>query len=130
MIRLPLILSLLIWFLVIVGLLVILRVVHAQPPAGSPDEFAPWFQSLRVPSGSHKNESCCSIADCRTVDYKSDATGYIVHIPSDINANMGDLWLPVPPDKILQRIDNPTGRGVVCFTPARGIMCFVRTAEG
>ena len=35
----------------------------------------------------------------------------------------------MPPDKILQRTDNPTGRAVVCWTPQRGIMCFVRATE-
>ena len=38
-------------------------------------------------------------------------------------------WRPVPPDRVLERVDNPTGRAVVCYTPARGIMCFVRGAE-
>lgn len=35
----------------------------------------------------------------------------------------------VPPKKILMRKDNPLGRGVVCYTPQQGIMCFVRTTE-
>lgn len=33
--------------------------------------------------------------------------------------------MAVPADKILHRYDNPTGRAVVCWTPALGIMCFV-----
>ena len=31
----------------------------------------------------------------------------------------------VPPEKILERPDNPTGRAVVCFTPEAGVMCFI-----
>ena len=39
------------------------------------------------------------------------------------------FWLRVPPNRIIDRIDNPTNRGVVCFTPEAGILCFVRPAE-
>jgi hypothetical protein len=42
---------------------------------------------------------------------------------------IGEAWFPVPADKILQRTDNPTGRAVVCWTPQRGIVCFVRATE-
>jgi hypothetical protein len=31
----------------------------------------------------------------------------------------------VPPEKILERPDNPTGSAVVCFTPEAGVMCFI-----
>jgi hypothetical protein len=30
---------------------------------------------------------------------------------------------------VLQRTDNPVGRAVVCWTPERGVMCFVRGTE-
>lgn len=43
---------------------------------------------------------------------------------------VGDQWLIVPAEKILNRSDNPTGRAVVCWTPASGILCFVHGAEG
>jgi hypothetical protein len=39
------------------------------------------------------------------------------------------FWLRVPPNRIIDRTDNPTNRGVVCFTPEAGILCFVRPAE-
>jgi hypothetical protein len=42
---------------------------------------------------------------------------------------IGEAWFAVPADKILQRTDNPTGRAVVCWTPQRGILCFVRATE-
>ena len=44
-------------------------------------------------------------------------------------ALIGEAWFVVPSDKVLQRTDNPTGRAVVCWTPQRGIVCFVRATE-
>ena len=41
--------------------------------------------------------------------------------------------IQVPPDKILQRADNPTGRGVACLRHHDGhpvVRCFVRASEG
>jgi hypothetical protein len=90
----------------------------AAPPGNSDPALAPWFQSLRQPE---TGMSCCSISDCRPVDYRSTGDGYEVFIDGN--------WLPVPPKKVLQRTDTPLGRGVVCYTPAHGIMCFVRTTE-
>ncbi len=90
----------------------------AQPPKDSDYTLAPWFQSLRQPGSGI---SCCSLADCRTTDYRTDGDSY--------EALIDGQWLVVPEDKVLQRTDNPTGRAVVCWTPARGIMCFVRANE-
>jgi hypothetical protein len=39
------------------------------------------------------------------------------------------FWLRVPSNRIIDRTDNPTNRGVVCFAPEAGILCFVRPAE-
>ena len=39
------------------------------------------------------------------------------------------FWLRVPSNRIIDRTDNPTNRGVVCFTPEAGGLCFVRPAE-
>jgi hypothetical protein len=90
----------------------------AQPPPNSNPTLAPWFRSLLQPG---TNLSCCSIADCRATEYRIDHNRY--------EALIGRRWLVVPPDKILQRTDNPTGRAVVCWTPQLGIMCFVRATE-
>lgn len=90
----------------------------AKPPRHTDPALVPWYQSLRQPG---TGMSCCSIADCRTADYRTTDNGYEVFIDR--------RWIPVPPDKILQRINNPTGRAVVCWTPTQGIMCFVRAAE-
>jgi hypothetical protein len=88
------------------------------PPENGDPRLAPWFESLRQPG---TGISCCSIADCRPVDYRVGENGYEVLIE--------DLWRPVPADKVLQGKDNPLGRAVVCWTPVRGIVCFVRGTE-
>ena len=90
----------------------------AAPPEGADPALAPWFQSLRQPG---TGTSCCSMADCRATDYRTDGDSY--------EALIENRWVVVPQDKILQRVDNPTGRAVVCWTPMRGIMCFVRASE-
>ena len=58
---------------------------------------------------------------CRATEYRIEADHY--------EALIGGTWHVVPPDKILQRTDNPTGHAVVCWTPQRGILCFVRATE-
>ena len=90
----------------------------AEPPPNANPALAPWYQSLHQPD---TGVSCCSIADCRAADYRTTGDHYEVYI--------NDKWTVVPQDKILQRVDNPIGRAVVCWTPALGIMCFVRATE-
>jgi hypothetical protein len=102
---------------IIAGFLLVTPVRAAPPPDADP-ALAPWFQSLRQPS---TGLLCCSVADCRPVDYRSTPGGYEVWIENK--------WLPVPPEKVLQRADNPVGRAVVCWTKLAGIMCFVRAPE-
>jgi len=95
-------------------------VTHArgQPPEGADPSLAPWFQSLHQPG---TGVSCCSIADCRQTDYRTNGYGY--------EALIDGAWLVVPSEKVLHRVDNPTGRAVVCYMPGRGIMCFVTPEE-
>jgi hypothetical protein len=92
--------------------------VAAAPPQNADPTLAPWFRSLLQPGTAI---SCCALADCRPADYRIKTDRYEVLL--------GGKWLAVPPDKILQRIDNPTGHAIVCWTPQRGIMCFVRATE-
>ncbi len=47
--------------------------------------------------------SCCSIADCRQTDYRAAGDHY--------EALVQGRWISVPPEKVLDRTDNPTGRG-------------------
>jgi hypothetical protein len=90
----------------------------AAPPEGADRKLTPWFEGLRQPG---TGKSCCSISDCRPVDYRTSGDHY--------EALISGNWVPIPADKILQRIDNPTGNAVVCWTPTLGVMCFVRAAE-
>ncbi len=91
---------------------------RGAPPENADPSLAPWFQSLRQPG---TGISCCSIADCRTTDYRTTARGY--------EALVDGRWLAVPPDRVLQETENPTGRAVVCYLPGKGILCFVRPSE-
>jgi hypothetical protein len=86
----------------------------ARPPPNPDQGLSPWFEDLRQPGTGH---SCCSIADCRPVDYRI--------IEDHYEAFVDDQWVAVPSDKVLRRLDNPTGRAVVCWTPYLGVMCFV-----
>ena len=90
----------------------------AAPPPNADPALAPWFQSLRQPE---TGMSCCDIADCRPTEYRTVGDSYEVWVDNQ--------WMTVPPRRILQRADNPVGRAVVCWTPQRGIMCFVRGTE-
>jgi hypothetical protein len=71
--------------------------------------------------------SCCSpTSDCQMIDYETDADGRYWIIAEGKR-------IQVPPDKILQRADNPTGRGVACLHRYDGhpvVRCFVRASEG
>ena len=93
-------------------------IAAAAPPDNADPALAPWFQSLRQPG---TGISCCSIADCRVTEYRTDEVGY--------EALIDDKWLSVPTDRILQHISNPTGRAIVCYHPGTGILCFVRPSE-
>jgi hypothetical protein len=107
------------WFLLWpLGLLLAAVPLHAAPPQDADPAMAPWFNSLRQPGSGI---SCCSIADCRPVDYRTVDNHYEAFIEGE--------WRAVPPDKVLTRADNPTGRAVVCWTKLSGIMCFVRGPE-
>jgi hypothetical protein len=98
--------------------LLVATAAHGKPPANADPALTPWFRSLMQPGTSI---SCCALADCRETDYRMTADHY--------EARIRGKWVIVPADKILQRTDNPTGRAVVCWTPATGIMCFVRATE-
>jgi hypothetical protein len=105
-------------FLVVAAWVGAASVAAAQPPDNADPSLAPWFQSLRQPG---TGISCCSIADCRATEYRTNGDGY--------EALIDGAWLPVPADKVLHRIDNPIGRAVVCYMPGRGILCFVTPDE-
>src|SRR5205809_1559646 len=105
--------------------LVLSQVAVAAPPDSRDPALTPWFESLKQPG---TGAPCCSIADCRTVESRQDRDGYEVLIDGRWKMSV-PFWLHVPPDRIIDGIDNPTGRGVVCFTPEAGILCFVPPPE-
>ena len=56
---------------------------------------------------------CCSISDCRRVDYRIANDGaYEVHIEG--------AWYIVPNNIILRRQNNPLGQAVACYTTIPG----------
>ncbi len=105
--------------------LVLSQVAIAAPPDSRDPALAPWFESLKQPG---TGAPCCSIADCRTAEVRQDRDGYEVFIDGRWKMSV-PFWLRVPPHRIIDGIDNPTGRGVVCFTPEAGILCFVPPPE-
>ncbi len=103
---------------------------RAAPPENADPALAPWFQSLEVPGTNHS--SCCSQSDCRPVDYRVVNDYYEALLTPEQFARAGILqsqWIRVPFDRILQRVDNPTGKAILCWRPGTGVLCFVRPDE-
>ena len=104
--------------LALAALLLVALPASAAPPPDADPTLSPWFQSLRQPG---TDVSCCSIADCRPVDYQVGPMGYEVWITG--------RWHAVPPERVIRGKANPLGRGVVCYTPPLGILCFIPGTE-
>jgi hypothetical protein len=106
----------------------------AAPPADMKrdPELELWFRSLRQPGSGHL---CCSISDCRFVDFWVRDGHYEVEI---------DGWrYVIPSDAVIVGAMNPTGKAVACYTfgefrppPAQGaevdgpqdvaeVLCFI-----
>lgn len=109
---------------VLAGIMAAEPAVGARPESADP-ALAPWFESLRQPGSG---APCCSIADCRTTEFRQNHDGYEVLIDRRWKLS-APLWLRVPENRIIDNSNNPTGGAVVCFTPEAGILCFVRPAE-
>ena len=91
----------------------------AAPPDNADPALHGWFESLKQPGSG---VSCCSIADCRPVEYRLAADGY--------EAYLDTRWVHVPDDKIIRGMANPIARGVLCRSPISGtILCFVPASE-
>ena len=90
----------------------------AAPPENIDPSIAPWFNSLSAPDGT----ACCAIADCRRTMSRQTAEAY--------EALIDDAWVTVPWDRVLPKIENPTGQAVVCTAPrTKIILCFVRPPD-
>jgi len=91
----------------------------AAPPENADPALHGWFESLKQPGSG---VSCCSIADCRPVEYRLVADGY----EAFIDAN----WVRIPDDKVLHGTSNPVARGIACRSPISGtILCFIPASE-
>ena len=85
--------------------------IGAPPPDLSPNPVvSEWFKSLKQPRTSLP---CCSISDCRRVDYRiSDDGRYEVIVDG--------TWYSVPNRFVLRQKANPAGRAVACYTTTFG----------
>jgi hypothetical protein len=93
---------------------------------GPPGPNAEWYGSLQ-----NHGQSCCSIGDCREVDVANIRVEnghyqvFVTNPPWDSVVKTAPHWVDVPDAAILHRPDNPTGKYVICFTPAMGVLCAV-----
>lgn len=103
-------------------------IILAAPPPGTDEEspISQWFQGLHDSDGT----SCCSVADCRHLPTRIGRSGFEVQVPklNEQYESVGTEWVPVPPDKIIPHKENPTGEPITCWSPGRGVMCFVEGA--
>jgi hypothetical protein len=95
----------------------------AEPPEGADPALAPWFKSLRQPQS---NQSCCDMADCRTVQYRKAGDHFQAFIGDDFPrwSNVPHAWVDVPNANVLHRRDNPTGEGIACWFQGQ-VLCFI-----
>jgi hypothetical protein len=83
----------------------------APPPELVPDPaLAEWFKHLRQPGTSLP---CCSISDCRRVDYRRASDGRF-------EVMVEGSWYKVPRRLVLQGQGNPLGRAVACYSTTFG----------
>jgi hypothetical protein len=96
-----------------------LAALGAPPDGADPDSpIGQWFKSLRQPD---TGLICCSIADCRPIEYRIAVDHYEVAIDG--------RWVSVPPEKVVHR-ENPTGHAILCRGPASSVIfCFVPAHE-
>jgi hypothetical protein len=91
----------------------------AATPLSADTSLKRWFESLMRNGGGG---SCCSVADCRVVDYRTGPQGY--------EAFVDGKWTAVPDSIVLHRHDNPTGGAVLCIDQLfRTMLCFVPGTE-
>ena len=110
-----------------VSMITLSMAAYAEPPPGSGDgRFSGWYRELQSPK---TGGSCCSIADCRPVVYRSGATLEAFIDSKSFGVNAPNTWVIIPADIIIHGT-NPTGEGVACYTPLNGILCFIKASEG
>ena len=101
----------------------------SPPPPGSPqaDVMAPYAEWVRGLVNPKTGQGCCSLSDCRVVDYRLTADGYEAFIGRETFPAAPDQWLKVP-DYVVLHKDNPTGFAVACwavwYDKSSGFFCF------
>jgi len=101
----------------------------SPPPAGSAqaDMMAPYAEWVRGLVNPTNGQGCCSLSDCRIVEYRMTGDGYEAFIGRDTFAAAPDRWLKVPENVVLHK-ENPTGFGVACwavwYEKSSGFFCF------
>lgn len=87
-----------------------------------PPHIRQWFESMRSPIG----KPCCSYADGHRTEYDMRENKYWVPI--------NQVWMPVPPDAVINDKGNPFAEAVVWYNPVYidgqptggyDIICFV-----
>src|SRR5258708_27259927 len=82
------------------------QVAVAAPPDHRDPALAPWFESLNHPGSG---APCCSIADCRTTEFRHDRDGYEV-----LSAGRWTMSVPFcsrdAPNTITSQLANPHAR--------------------
>ncbi len=106
----------------------------APPPLGSEDyeqllPYAAWISKQAANNGG----LCCSIADCRVVNWRMKGDAYEAFIAKTDDRGFSkfpegpDAWVAVPTD-VIKREVNPTGRAIACWSAHRindgGYYCF------
>ena len=100
----------------VAGFSILALFVVARPPPNADMSLAPWFQGLRQPG---TGLSCCSIADCRPTDFRTNGNHYEAMVEGE--------WRVVPPHVILEQIENPEATPAALTLPVELV---VRTSSG
>jgi hypothetical protein len=108
-----------------------LALVLIAAPVAAQDTIADWFRSLKTPTeigGLPKGTSCCSEADCKQREVRSNAGIREAWIAEH------NLWAVIPdqakitdPEVLAKQ---PFFNAVVCYMPGRGIVCYVPGKAG
>ena len=104
-------------------------VLAKAPPANSPqaDLMAPYAEWVRGLTNPRTGQGCCSLSDCRIVDYRVTGDGYEAFIDKGTFPGAPDAWMKVP-DYVVVHKANPTGFAVACWAAwhkdSNGWFCF------
>ena len=95
-----------------------------ERPKGEILSLAPWFKEAYDIPGT--NQSCCDMADCRMVQYRTAGDHFQAFIGNEFPrwSNAPNAWVDVPNENVLHRRDNPTGEGIACWFQGQ-VLCFI-----